>query len=85
MMNFDANCCERLTVTLPYGAKALSPNASVPKSEKDGLVTARKLARQFRYSPEELIAEIEALRARAKDSPLSKEEKEKIMKGDFDL
>lgn len=48
-------------------------------------VTARKLARQFRYSPEELIKEIEALRVRAEGTPLSEGEKEKIMKGDFDL
>lgn len=42
MMNVDGNCCERLAVTLFYGAKALSANASVPKSVKGGLVTAKK-------------------------------------------
>lgn len=48
-------------------------------------VTARRLARQFGYPPEELIAEIEALRARGESPVLTEEEREKIMKGNFDL
>lgn len=42
MMNVDGNCCDRLAVTLSYGAKALSANASVPKSVKGYLVAAKK-------------------------------------------
>jgi hypothetical protein len=42
MMNMDGNCCKRLAVTLFYGAKALSANASVPKSAQGCLVAAKK-------------------------------------------
>lgn len=42
MMNVHGNCCERLAVTLFYGAKALSANVSVPKSAKGYLVAAKK-------------------------------------------
>ena len=42
MMNVDGNCCERLAVTLFYGAKALSANVSVAKSAKGYLVAAKK-------------------------------------------
>lgn len=41
-MNVNDDCCEKLTVTLPHGAKALSANASVPKTAKGCMVSARK-------------------------------------------
>lgn len=46
MMNMDGNCCKRLAVTLFYGAKALSANASVPKSAQGCLVAARRSRNQ---------------------------------------
>lgn len=46
---------------------------------------ARRWARQFRYSPEELIAEIEMLRAQAGVPARNDAEKERIMKGDYEL
>lgn len=41
MVNVDGNCSKRLTVMLSHGAKALSANASVPKSVEECRVAAK--------------------------------------------
>lgn len=45
---------------------------------------ARRLAKQFRHSPEEVIEELNALREKYGGQALNENELEKIMKGDYD-
>lgn len=45
---------------------------------------ARRLARQFQHSPEEVVAELNALRKKYGEEPLNNSELDKIMKGDYE-
>ncbi len=47
-------------------------------------MTVRRLARQFRHEPEELISELEALRRKNGADALSESELDKIRKGDYE-
>ena len=46
---------------------------------------ARRLAKQFRHSPEEVMEELNALRRKYEAEPLNENELEKIMKGDYEV
>ena len=45
---------------------------------------ARRLAKQFQHSPEEVVTELNALREKYGEEALNNNELDKIMKGDYE-